>query len=504
MKVIDTSQMKEKVISDSLYHNRANLADSLCVENEPLVTIVVIAYDRIDKTRTCVESILANTHNIDYELVLVDNGSTDDTLHFFESIDYQKKKIIHITKNIGAGIPLISIPVLEYHKYIAWIANDVVVTPNWLENLVTIMETDEKVGMICPVSSNISNLQQVNLEFKSLKQMYEKAAIFNQSNPRKWQERLRLMNAVTFLRKEVMLAVGSHCYDMGFFHDFGDDDLTFRIRRTGYKTILAGDTWVHHDHDIWHLEGKDPKEYQKSLEIGRQNFRDKFQGVDAWDDVNNFWMPDITTNIPHPKGSCKKQILGVDVRCGTPILDVKNRLREFGVFDVALSAFTQLAKYVPDLNSICSGIVACDREEYLVRQFPSNYYDYIVVDCPLNRYHEPQQMLEDWFSLLKPEGLLIFPLLNTFSFREFLYCLGQTNLSNREFAYNIPLEILMATLKRFGKIEFVHSRSANLSKQDKEYLLAQFPIEIPQEMKKQLLSKIVTEKYFIGVKKESH
>lgn len=501
MKVIDTSQMGEKIISDSLYDNRTNLINALCLKNEPLVTIVVIAYNRIDKTRNCIESILTNTHNIDYELVLIDNGSTDGTLDYFESIDYEKKEIIRITKNIGAGIPLFAIPVLHYHKYIAWIANDVIVTPNWLENLVTIMETDEKVGMVCPVSSNVSNLQEINLQFQSLEEMYQKAALFNQSDPRKWQDRLRLMNAVTFLRKEVMVALGPYCYDMGFFHDFGDDDLTFRIRRTGYRTILAGDTWVHHDHDIWHFENKDPVEHQKSLEIGRENFRDKFYGVDAWDDVNNYWMIDVTSHIPTPKDSCKKQILGVDVRCGTPILDVKNRLREFGIFDVDLSAFTQLAKYVPDLSSICSGIVACDREEYLGRQFPDNYYDYIVVDHPLNRYHEPQQMLEDWFSLLKPGGLLMFPLLNTFSVMEFLYCLGQKDLYNHEFAYNIPLEPLTATLEQFGKLEFILPRSINLSQDSKEYLTSMFPARISQDKKNQLLSDLTIERYMIGVKK---
>ncbi len=67
----------------------------------PKCTIAVTALNRLEKTKYCVECILANTNDVDYELMLIDNGSDDGTLEFFKSVKAERKKVIHITKNIG-------------------------------------------------------------------------------------------------------------------------------------------------------------------------------------------------------------------------------------------------------------------------------------------------------------------------------------------------------------------------------------------------------------------
>ena len=177
--------------------------------------------------------------------------------------------------------------------------------------------------MVNPVSSNTSNLQDVGLTFKSYQEMQAKAGRFNRSDPHKWEDRQRLITLGTLYRKEVLLAGGWPLSDMGFFHDFIDDDVTFKIRRLGYRTVLAGDTWICHDHDVRGGEGKDSAQFQRSLAIGRRNFQEKHFGVDAWDDVNNFLSPYLP-DLPPLEITGMARILGVDVRCGTPVLDMKN------------------------------------------------------------------------------------------------------------------------------------------------------------------------------------
>lgn len=500
--IIDTSKINEPNVADALHKGRKSVVEALKEKASARVTIVVFAYGRLEKTRRCVSSILRYTSDIDYQLVLVDNGSEDngETLNYFMSINYEKKIIYRVTKNIHFLSNLfLNMP--WYGEYYVNVSNDMIVTKNWLKNLLKVMQSDEKVGLLCPVSSNISNLQEVSLKFTNMDEMQQQAQIYNNSDPRKWQERMRLVNPLSVWRIECLLAFsGKLPIDYGFFHDFGDDDFSFRIRRSGYKLVLAGDTWVHHDHDFRNMENKDPEEYAKSLEIGRQNFMEKYQGIDAWEDVNNYWF-DVTPHIPNPISTEKKYILGVDTRCGTPILDVKNRLRNFGIFDAELSAFTQSAKYVVDLNTICSGVVACDREEFLADQFLPNYFDYIVVDRPLNRYHEPQKILNDLMRLLKPGGLLMVPVLNTFTFREFLYCQGRRDLYNREFAYNMPPEAVQAALEKFGTVQFTVPRYVNIDEQSKQYISSILPKELSQDQKRNCLQRLLIDKFIFGVKK---
>ncbi len=83
------------------------------------------------------------------------------------------------------------------------IANDVYVTPNWLSNMIKCAESDERIGFLATFSDNISNLQAVNLDFTSLDEMRLKAEQYNVSDPRKWEERLRLMPAIAFIRENV-------------------------------------------------------------------------------------------------------------------------------------------------------------------------------------------------------------------------------------------------------------------------------------------------------------
>ena len=504
IKIIDTKYINSPSPAVTLHEGRHNIVEALQGISSASISILVTAYNRLEKTKQCVESILRYSKGHDFQLILLDNGSEDNgaTLRYFQEICYEKKIIYRATKNVHfLSFLFLDIPITS--KYVAIISNDIILTPHWIDNMMTVFESDPTIGMVCPMSSNISNLQEVNLQFSNLEEMQRVAAAFNHSNPRKWQERMRLMMPMAMWRTECLLAFeGKTAIDFGFFHDFGDDNQSFAIRRAGYKLILAGDTWVHHNHDIWNQEDKDPKEFQKSLEIGRQNFLEKYQGVDAWEDVNNYWL-DITPHISEPKQNGKKRILGVDTKCGTPILDIKNRLRNFGIFEAELSAFTQLAKYVVDLNTICNGIVACDREEFLADQFLQNYFDYIAVDRPVNRYHEPQKVINDLMCLLKPGGLLMLPLLNTFSFREYLYCQGRHDLYNTEFAYDIPVEALCAELGKIGEIEFCHMRPVPLNQESQNYLLTRLPQDIPKTQKVEVQKGLLVDRFIFGVRKQS-
>jgi GT2 family glycosyltransferase/SAM-dependent methyltransferase len=430
---------------DNIFSARRSTVHAVLDDGGPLASIFVPAYNRLDKTRTCVESILKYTSDIDYELVLVDNGSSDGTLHFFQSVSHSRKKIIRVTKNIGAfyggnlGIENAT------GKFIVAVANDVYVTRNWLSNMLKCAESDPRIGMVNPRASNVSNLQHADIAFKGFKEMQEKAAKHNTPDPRKWHERLRLVTLGTVFKRECLDMVGKG--DYGFFHDFADDDLTFRARRAGYKAILCGDVFVHHDHDL--LKDNDLQELTRRLEKGKAVFREKYFGVDAWDDVNNYEINMMSMVNPEEKrGSPAPAILGMDVLCGTPILELKNKLRMADIFDASLSAYTSDAKYYVDLKTICDGKVHVDRTEYLSEHFDGDKFDYIIVGKQINAYREPYRLLQDLLSLLKPDGHLFIKLSNTYDIRSYFNTMGNAVPGDGGAAYQISLEDLTGYLAR--------------------------------------------------------
>lgn len=500
---INTDRMIQPKTASNLFTNRALFAEMQHTNAE--VSIIVVGFNRLEKTRRCVQSILEYTGGIDYELILVDSGSQDGTLAYYDSVQCPKKKVIHITKNLGAAFAYSTLNLNDLGRFICIVQNDLIVTPRWMDNLLKCMKSDMRIGMVNPVTSNVSNWQCVELPYQSYEEMQEKAGAYNKLDPRKWQDRQRLVTLGTLYRKEVFLAAGWPIGDMGFFHDFFDDDVSFAIRRLGYRLVLAGDTWVCHDHDFRSGEEKDLEEYNRSLQNGRVNFYDKYYGVDAWDDVNNTYTPYLKL-IPVPETDRRVRVLGIDVKCGTPLLDVKNHLRKANIFHTELSAFTQDPKYWLDLKTICEGDVVCDREEFLADAFPADAFDYVIADFPFNCCRQPQKTLEALFSFCKKDGFVITKFKNSLPFRENSHLAEQQNAYGWEFFYQIfylaSHETAQQSMAQLGTVKSILGlASCALDENQRRILENLIPAEMSPELKEEIINRISCEEYLVIVQK---
>ncbi|MBQ7009468.1 MAG: glycosyltransferase family 2 protein [Ruminococcus sp.] len=468
----DTDNIEYRKV-DSLFKAREEIisAYSKFSEIKSDVTIKIQAFNRLEKTKQCIESVLKYTKGIDYDLLLIDSGSTDGTFEYFKSIKHDKVRVIRLSKNVSSSFPLGLIPFTWISKYMVALANDLIVTENWLSNLIKVAESDEKIGMVNPISSNVSNLQMYNMKFDNYEDMHLKAAEFNKSDSSKWHERLRLITLGTLYKKECLSALGWPHGDYGFVHDFGDDDITFRVRRAGYKAILAGDTWIHHNHNIFALEDKDPQTFHKSLEIGRLNFQEKYFGIDAWNDAGNYTYMYIDKNFDMPVDRHNVRILGIDVKCGMPILDVKNLLRKFDVFNVETSAYTSQSKYDIDLKTICNGKVVCDRIDYIKNIFINDFFDYIIIDKCINEYADFESTISNIYSLLKKGGQMYFKFKNTFNLFTLLELLGH-NVGYSEKSQHSKVENFYKLMKEKDIcIEIINREVFSVEKQVSDYVL---------------------------------
>lgn len=415
MYVFDTSDREVIQYGEDvdLYDNRETTVQMCRSADAPLVTIFFQSYNKLEEwTKPALEALLKYTSHLDVELVLVDNGSTDGTLDYFKSISFPRKRICHVTKNLGmiSGVSAWAtcVPSYQMGRYMVSVPADVIVTQNWLDNLLACMESDKTVGMAVPKANYVSNLQAVDLGFTDLDDMQQKAAEFNTPDPSKWEERIRVIPTAILVRQSIW----DFCkFDIGFVHNFSDDDWSFQYRRMGYKLMVCGDTFVYHTPHV--TLGMDEQKFRENLVKGRRAFQKKYYGIDAWSDTANFEFElsaAITDFLVKKRADSDYQpsIIGIDVLCGMPLLQVKNDLRKAGIPKADLSAYTEDAKYWIDLKSICSGSVACGNVEELPIKMEGQSFDAILIGKYLDEYTHPGQLIENAMARLSPFGCLVF------------------------------------------------------------------------------------------------
>ena len=109
------------------------------------VSIVILCMNNLKHTKKCIESIRKNT-TTPYQLVVLDNGSTDETLQYVQGVMTDKDVLIRLHKNIGFG-PGNNLAVkVAKGKYICFLNNDCEVGEGWMEQLIKEAEKGNLVG----------------------------------------------------------------------------------------------------------------------------------------------------------------------------------------------------------------------------------------------------------------------------------------------------------------------------------------------------------------------
>jgi glycosyltransferase involved in cell wall biosynthesis len=112
--------------------------------NQPLVSVLVTSYNRAKYIQFAIESILNQSYQ-NYEILISDNCSTDDTMEILKKYEGNSKiRIYRTEKNIGQFPNRNWIASLANGKYLKYVDSDDFIYPTGLEVLVNMMEANPK------------------------------------------------------------------------------------------------------------------------------------------------------------------------------------------------------------------------------------------------------------------------------------------------------------------------------------------------------------------------
>ncbi|WP_339824405.1 glycosyltransferase [Paenibacillus sp. FSL R7-0163] len=411
-------KLRNNLIQSNYYFKKAlsvakdvdiiNIIDQFMNENRqqrlltehPLVSIVLLAYNKLSYTKLCVESILKYTENINYELILVNNGSTDETKEYFDSLPFAKP--LHLINNVGPTNGFNEGMRVAVGKYTACVCNDFIFTPRWLENLLICIESDKRIGFVSPGASTMSNLQQINGDYNNIEEMIQFAERYNHSDPRKWEERVRLLPCVLLARTELLKDIDY--YDPRFYYgEFADDDISFRIRRAGYKLVYCRDTFTYH---FGSVTVREDQTNNNSLGISRDIFRAKYD-LDSW--IDTAFNARLLNEISVKLSSTHASILGINTKCGSNPLQLKNMLKDKGVRSTHITNYCIDKKYTKDIRTVSDDFFEGEID-YLHKKLIGMKFDYIVFEYESEHLNRSPQIIGELSSLLNQSGQLALSL----------------------------------------------------------------------------------------------
>lgn len=105
------------------------------------ISIIIVTYNTLQLTRNCIDSILDHTVGISYEIIVVDNSSTDGSKEFFESWD--KIKYIYLNENIGFGQANNKGVEVAKGEFMFFLNSDTVLLENSLLKMIVFFEANQ-------------------------------------------------------------------------------------------------------------------------------------------------------------------------------------------------------------------------------------------------------------------------------------------------------------------------------------------------------------------------
>ena len=215
--------------------------------HKPVASLVMLTCNQLEFTKQCVESLFEHTAT-PFELIVVDNGSTDGTLEYLGDLVRSRSDITLIANPVNLGYAAGNnqgIAVAE-GEFIGILNNDLILTDGWLERLIEQAQGHASVGVVGPHSNVVSGPQELaDLNYGDVTQMHVEANKLATAQAGRGFSHPRVVGFCMLIKRAVIDAIGG--FDERFGRaNFEDDDFFWRVNIAGFQCRLADDVFVHH------------------------------------------------------------------------------------------------------------------------------------------------------------------------------------------------------------------------------------------------------------------
>ena len=214
--------------------------------SDPLVSAIVVNYNGKRFLRECIQSLIDQTYG-NMEIIIVDNGSTDDSIDYLNS-NFKGLIIVKNPENLGFAGGVNTGIRKARGSFIMTLNNDAWADCHCVDRLLSATKSDDRIGM-CGAKMLFPD-NRIN-----------SAGICISRSGAAWDRGMFELDKGQYDRREEIFGpcAGAALYRRSMFEEIGlfdedfflymeDVDLAFRARLAGWKCMFVPDAVVYHHH----------------------------------------------------------------------------------------------------------------------------------------------------------------------------------------------------------------------------------------------------------------
>lgn len=226
-------------------------------QRDPQVTIIIPTYNRASLIGSAIESVLRQSF-VDFELIVVDDGSSDNTPDIVASFAHDRRLVYLVQENRGRSAARNRAINLARGRYVAFLDSDDLYLHNKLAEQISFLDAHDDVDMIYTsaecINSDGTPLPGQKYTAWAEGNIYELVAFF---------QPVTITLPTVMLRKEVLDRVGGFDESM---ERFEDTDLWRRIAKSHRIAAMPQVTCILRTHADNALDNQDPVKIIKSIQ----------------------------------------------------------------------------------------------------------------------------------------------------------------------------------------------------------------------------------------------
>ncbi len=221
-----------------------------------MISVIIVQYNNSRLTHTAIESFIKH-HTCNYEIILVDNGSTEQNAVEFTK-DIPNIKLICLDNNLGFGKANNLAVQKSSGDILLFLNNDTLTTSEFITKIESEFNKDSSIGIIGPKLYNLDGSLQLSygklpslfMEFadKLFYSLVDKKnkLVLNYLKKKYLKKEITgwVTGAALFIKKKLFLELNG--FDESFFMYFEDKDLCKRVNDSGDKVVFFPESSLIH------------------------------------------------------------------------------------------------------------------------------------------------------------------------------------------------------------------------------------------------------------------